>query len=207
MKATKILFIGDSITDCGRLEDHDGLGYGYVRLLHDYLVTTYPSMTFQFVNVGINGNRIVDLFSRWQTDVIDHKPDFVSISIGINDVWRQLDRPEMEQVTPEDYNRIYIELLKEVRDKTNAKILLMEPTIIGEDPNSIGNKMLVDYVEIVNKVAKQFNGTVIPTNKAFINYLQSNPNYKLTTDSVHMNTKGNMLMATTWLRAIEDQLV
>ncbi|WP_096438779.1 SGNH/GDSL hydrolase family protein [Alteribacter populi] len=206
MKTPKILFIGDSITDCGRLEDQDGLGYGYVRLLHDYLVTTYPSTSFQIVNVGISGNRIIDLAERWQSDVIDHQPDFVSISIGINDVWRQLDRPEMEQVTPEEYHQIYVELLTKVRGQTNAKIFLMEPTIIGEDTDSTGNKMLLDYVEIVNKVAEQFEETVIPTHKAFNQYLQSKANHQLTTDSVHMNSMGNMLIATTWLRAVEDQL-
>ncbi|KHF40537.1 SGNH/GDSL hydrolase family protein [Halalkalibacter okhensis] len=203
----KILFIGDSITDCGRLEDPDGLGDGYVKLLHDYLVTSYPSTSFQFINVGVSGNRIVDLQARWKTDVIAHQPDYVSISIGVNDVWRQLDRPDLEQVTPEKFYRIYVELLSKVKDDTDAKILLMEPTIIGEDPNSIGNKMLLDYVQIVHTVAKQFDATVIPTNKAFIHYLQTNPNHTLTTDSVHMNSRGNMLMATTWLRAVEDQLI
>jgi lysophospholipase L1-like esterase len=206
MKTKKLLFIGDSITDCGRLEDQEGLGNGYVRLVRDYLVTTYPTIPFEFVNVGISGNRITDLAARWQEDVLDHQPDFLSISIGINDVWRQLDRPELEQVTPEIFKSIYIELLTKVKDQTNAQILLMEPTIIGEDPASIGNKMLIEYVEIVNGVAKQFEAAVIPTHKSFIKYLESGAKLQLTTDSVHMNSMGNMLMATTWIRVAEDLL-
>ncbi|KKI89400.1 hydrolase [Bacillus sp. SA1-12] len=206
MKTTKILLIGDSITDCGRREDHEGLGNGYVRLIHDYLLTTYPAANFQIVNTGIGGNRVTDLAARWQTDVIAHQPDYVSISIGINDVWRQLDRPEIEQVLPEKFNNVYKELLTKVKEETNAQILLMEPTIIDEDLNSTGNKLLRDYVEIVHQLAKQFGSTIIPTHQAFLEYLQSGNTSKLTTDGVHMNSAGNMLMATTWLRAVEHLL-
>ncbi|MGM7723290.1 SGNH/GDSL hydrolase family protein [Metabacillus sp. Hm71] len=206
MKTRKILLIGDSITDCGRREDQEGLGNGYVRLIHDYLITTYPSANYQIVNTGIGGNRVTDLAARWQTDVIDHQPDYVSISIGINDVWRQLDRPEIEQVLPEKFSSVYKELLTIVKEETNAHILLMEPTIIAEDVNSTGNKLLKDYVEIVHQLAKAFEATLIPTHKAFIEYLQSESTYKLTTDGVHMNSAGNMLMATTWLRTVEELL-
>jgi lysophospholipase L1-like esterase len=169
-------------------------------------VTTYPTANYQIVNTGIGGDRVTDLAARWQTDVLDHQPDYVSISIGINDVWRQLDRPEIEQVTPEIFHQIYLQLLTRVKEETNAQILLMQPTIIEEDSESKGNKMLLDYVEIVNTLAKQFDATIVPTHQAFIHYLQSETKYKLTTDGVHMNSAGNMLMATTWLRAVEDQL-
>jgi lysophospholipase L1-like esterase len=206
MVPKKILLIGDSITDCGRREDQEGLGFGYVRLVHDYLVTTYPTANYQIVNTGIGGDRVTDLAARWQTDVIDHQPDYVSISIGINDVWRQLDSPEIEQVTPEIFHQIYVQLLTRVKEETNAQILLMQPTIIEEESESKGNKMLLDYVEIVNTLAKQFDATIVPTHQAFIHYLQSETKYKLTTDGVHMNSAGNMLMATTWLRAVEDKL-
>ncbi|ARK30860.1 SGNH/GDSL hydrolase family protein [Halalkalibacter krulwichiae] len=202
----KILFIGDSITDCGRLEDQEGLGTGYVRLVRDYLLASYPAIPFQFVNVGISGNRITDLVARWQEDVLNHKPDFVSISIGINDVWRQLDRPDLEQVTPELFKSHYIDLVTKVQEQTNAKIILMEPTIIGEQIDSTGNKLLIDYVKIVNELADHFKATVIPTHQAFIIFLQSGSTHQLTTDSVHMSSIGNMLMAKTWLKAVEGLL-
>jgi lysophospholipase L1-like esterase len=206
MTTKKILLIGDSITDCGRREDQEGLGYGYVRIIHDYLVTMYPVANYQIVNTGIGGDRVTDLAARWQTDVIDHQPDYVSISIGINDVWRQLDRPEIEQVTPEIFHQIYVQLLTQVKEETNAQIVLMEPTIIEEDIESTGNKMLIDYIDIVNNLAQQFDATIVPTHQAFIKYLQAENNHKLTTDGVHMNSAGNMLMATTWLRAFEERL-
>src|SRR5512140_3804346 len=86
----KILFIGDSITDAGRRGDPDGLGHGYVRMFRDLVSTRHPSLMVDVVNHGISGNTIRDLDKRWQHDVIAHRPNYLSISIGVNDVWRQL---------------------------------------------------------------------------------------------------------------------
>lgn len=195
----RLLLIGDSITEWGRNEDPEGLGIGYVRIVHDHLVTTFPEKKFDIINKGIGGNRATDLKARWQEDVLAHQPDYVSVSIGINDVWRQLDHPEMEQVYPEQYKEILDELLQ----KTDATLILMEPTIIEEDINSEGNQLLKPYVEIVREFAKKHDAILVPTHEAFIQYYKSGGTYPLTTDGVHMNPAGNMLMANTWLQATE----
>ncbi|MFC0272736.1 SGNH/GDSL hydrolase family protein [Metabacillus herbersteinensis] len=199
----RVLFIGDSITDCGRREDEEKIGSGYVRVIHDYLKTTNPKQSYEVINRGIGGNRVTDLEARWQEDVIELSPDFVSISIGINDVWRQLDNQGDEQVYPDQFEQVYTKLLTQVKEETNAKIILMEPTIIEEDIKAVGNKKLKAYVEIVQTLAKRFDATLVPTHQAFLDYLKANNSYKLTTDGVHMNTAGNMLMAITWLRNVE----
>ncbi|UUZ85108.1 GDSL-type esterase/lipase family protein [Paenibacillus sp. P26] len=84
----KIVFIGDSITDKGRRKDPLKLGTGYVRILHDFLTAAYPALSLKIINEGISGNRVTDLEKRWMFDVLDHRPQWVSVSIGINDVWR-----------------------------------------------------------------------------------------------------------------------
>lgn len=206
MKTNNLLFIGDSITEGGKREDPEEIGISYVRIIHDYLITTYPQKALNITNKGIGGNRITDLALRWQQDVIEPNPDYVSISIGINDVWRQLDRPEIEQVDVKKFEHIYKELLTQVKEHTNARIILMEPTIIEEDIQAQGNQMLKKYVKVVNEMANQFEAIIVPTHQAFVQYLENNNGYKLTTDGVHMNSAGNMLMATTWLKAVEDQL-
>ncbi|MDH5162237.1 SGNH/GDSL hydrolase family protein [Heyndrickxia oleronia] len=206
MTSKKILFIGDSITDAWRNEDSEEIGYGYVRMIRDYFITTYPNSTYDFINKGISGNRISDLATRWEKDVIQLNPDYLSISIGINDVWRQLDHPEMEQIHPEMFEEYYQQLLTKVKTDTKAQIILMEPTVIEEEILSIGNRMLKNYVEIVHKVAKEFHAKIVPTHQAFLQYLQSNPAYKLTTDGVHMNSAGNTLMANSWIRAVEETI-
>ncbi|WP_404454988.1 SGNH/GDSL hydrolase family protein [Virgibacillus necropolis] len=201
MNKKRIIFIGDSITESGKFDDPEQIGTGYVRLLHDYLKTSYPSDRLELINKGISGNRINDLASRWKTDVIDLNPDIISVSIGINDVWRQLDNPSMEQIYPEEFEQIYDDLLAQVKANTNAVIVLMEPTVIEENVESVGNEKLKPYVEITNRLAKKYDAIIVSTHQAFINYLSVNNEYELTTDGVHMNSAGNMLMATTWLGA------
>lgn len=195
----KFVFIGDSITESWREEDPENLGTGYVRMIHDYLLVTDPTNRPEIVNKGVSGNRITDLAVRWETDVIAENPDLISISIGINDVWRQLHSPDDEQVRPDKFEQLYRDLLTQVKENTIAEIILMEPTVIVEDIQSEGNKKLLPYIEIVHKLAAEFEATIVPTHDAFLNYLKKRPNYQLTIDGVHMNPAGNFLMAKTWL--------
>lgn len=201
-KHSRILLIGDSITDSHRGEDPEGLGFGYVRLIHDYVLTTYPEKEIEIINRGISGNRVIDLEARWEEDVLALNPDYVSISIGINDVWRQLDRANIDQVYPEQFERV----LNELCEKTNARLILMEPTIIEENPTSEGNQKLREYVEIVRKLANKYGAVLVPTHEDFQQYLRSGNTQKLTTDGVHMNSAGNMLMARSWLKACKDTI-
>ncbi|MFC0473029.1 SGNH/GDSL hydrolase family protein [Halalkalibacter kiskunsagensis] len=201
----KIILIGDSITDSGRRDDPERIGNGYVRLIRDYYLITEPKMQFQIINQGIGGDRVIDLEKRWKEDVLNHKPDWVSISIGINDVWRQLDRPEIDQVYPETFLEAYTKLLSSLKEETSAQVILMEPTIIEESIESAGNKMLAPYVDIVNRLADKYNAILVPTHQEFKEYLQNNPSNNLTTDGVHMNLIGDMLMARTWIKALQER--
>jgi acyl-CoA thioesterase I len=206
-KADKIIFIGDSITEWGRGGDPEDIGTGYVRLIHDYLLTTYPEKTPIVLNRGVGGHRIPDLANRWKTDVIDENPAYVSISIGINDVWRQIDHLEADQVYPEQFETTYIDLLNQVKEQTNATIILMEPTVIEESIESEGNQKLIPYAEIVKNLAEKYDAVFVPTHQAFIKYLQADTGYQLTIDGVHTNSTGNMLMAQTWIRAFEAKVM
>jgi acyl-CoA thioesterase I len=206
-KNDKIVFIGDSITEWGRAGDPEDIGTGYVRLIHDYLVTAYPEQKPLVLNRGVGGHRIPDLANRWQTDVVDENPAYVSVSIGINDVWRQLDHLEDDQVYPEQFEEIYMDLLNQVKEKTNAVIVLMEPTVIEEDVHSEGNQKLIPYAEIVKRLAEKFGAIYVPAHRAFLEYLNAGTEYKLTIDGVHTNSTGNMLMAQTWIKAFEEKVM
>ncbi|MGN7298480.1 SGNH/GDSL hydrolase family protein [Fredinandcohnia aciditolerans] len=199
----RIVFIGDSITWWG-INESDSIGTGYVRLLHDYLKVSFPHREFEIINKGISGNRVTDLAERWEQDVISYHPDIVSISIGINDVWRQVDSPEMEQVLPNRFEEVLENLLIEIKEKTNSSIVLMEPTIISEDILGIGNSMLKPYIKNIHQLAEKYNAVIVPTHQAFISFLNHKKNFPLTIDGVHMNSLGNMLMAKTWIEATKD---
>src|SRR5688572_22437979 len=103
--------IGDSITDAGRArpigEGHGQLGGGYVAMVDALIGATYPERLIRVVNVGISGNTVRDLKNRWTTDVTDLKPDWLSVMIGTNDVWRQFDAPKFPEaaVHPEEYEK------------------------------------------------------------------------------------------------------
>ena len=110
-----LLFQGDSITDAGRgrpVGEGTKLGGGYPGQVNALLSASYPALKIQVLNAGISGNRVTDLQRRWQSDVLDLKPDWLSVMIGTNDVWRQFDRPNMDdQVLPERFETIYRQLL------------------------------------------------------------------------------------------------
>ncbi|RLQ96310.1 SGNH/GDSL hydrolase family protein [Falsibacillus albus] len=198
----RLLFIGDSITESGRFQDGDGIGNGYVRMIRNYLIAEYGVLELEVLNKGVSANRVTDLAERWKEDVIAMKPDWVSISIGINDVWRQLDSPYIDQVSVEKFEAIYRGLLRETQEKTCAGLILMEPTVIMENIHSPGNKMLKGYTSSIHKLANEYNAILIPTHQKFLKRISKNEELQLTTDGVHMTKDGNRLMAETWLDTV-----
>jgi len=157
----KFLFIGDSITDCHRLADPERLGDGYVRLIRDYLAAKSPADCPQIINSGTSGHKITDLRDRWQRDLLAHRPDLVSIMIGINDVWHAL-MPGGQGVPIEEYIQTYRELLEKTkRDLPSACVILCQPTVISPPAPSQGNDLLKPYVTAVNNLATEFQASAL----------------------------------------------
>ena len=106
----RIVFAGDSVTDMGSVQPvgeglFDNVGHGYVRIVKSMLAAFYPEIYLRVTNSGISGDTSRDLLTRFERDVIGLKPDWVSICIGINDVWRQFDSPAITDthVLPDEY--------------------------------------------------------------------------------------------------------
>ena len=85
-----LLMIGDSITDCGRRGNDPPLGSGYVRMFSELVTAHHPEREIRYINKGIGGNKVTDLKERWRDDVLYHKPDRLTVKIGINDLHSHL---------------------------------------------------------------------------------------------------------------------
>jgi lysophospholipase L1-like esterase len=199
---TRLLFIGDSITDCGRRTDPDALGGGYVRLVRDHLAVKDPANCPAVLNLGISGNKVTDLRDRWARDVLEQKPDVLSVMIGINDVWHSFS-PTPAGVSIEDYLKTYHVILRQVQGALpNCLTVLCEPTVIWPPAPEEGNKLLQPYIRAVHEVGREFGAAVIvPTHSAFQKARAARPEIAWTNDGVHPSSAGHYLIARTWLAA------
>ncbi len=202
------VFIGDSITDAGRRDDPDGMGFGYVRLFADMLAVHDPGTPLAVLNRGIGGDTIRHLSQRWDRDVLAASPSWLSISIGVNDVWRQLqDPPSPESVFVDEFESEYRGLLTRTRERLPAcRVLLCEPTVIGEDEDSPHNRLMPSYLESIHRLGVEFDAVVVPMNQAFWQAKRVDRSRAWTMDGVHPLSCGHMLMAVTFWKVWESIL-
>ncbi len=188
-----ILFQGDSITDCGRDRgDPNNLGGGYVSMIMASLSKKYSQFNSKFLNRGISGDRIRDLAIRWKKDCIDLKPDLLSILIGINDAL----------ITPaRQFEEEYRKLLKRTINELDLKIILCEPFLILN--NNPYRDDLNPKIEIVHKLAKEFEAVLITLDKAFHDSCSLQPPEYWASDGVHPTLKGHSLIAKSWLEHVD----
>ena len=126
----KILFQGDSITDAGRdRSDIHNLGRGYAFYSAELIKEKYPDIEFEFINQGISGNRAENLVARWEEEAIAHNPDIISILIGVNDTWHNAN-PNDNWMKHSYFERCYRNILTQIKEKTNAKIILIEQFLL-----------------------------------------------------------------------------
>ena len=127
--AKKILFQGDSITDVGRSRDNIAdLGKGYPHLIKGQLGAEFP-LDYEFINKGVSGNRIVDLYARIKIDFINLAPDYASIYIGVNDAWHEIG--SKNGVDTAKFEKIYTMLLDEIYEALpNIKLIIIAPFVL-----------------------------------------------------------------------------
>lgn len=198
----KIVFIGDSITDCGRRDAAAPFGSGYVSVARALVLARYPELTLQFVNKGIGGNTVRDLAARWEQDVVAEQPNWLSVMIGINDVWRAFDgRPE-HAVPLDEYESTLRALLDRARAATGARLILMEPYIIEPSPEQPMRREMDRYGAVVQAIAADYDAILVRTQAAFDTALQHTTPADWAQDRVHPNLPGHAIIALAWLRAV-----
>lgn len=206
---SKLVMIGDSVTDAERARPvgeglFGALGKGYVSNVDALLNTVYPQLEIRVVNMGSSGNTTRDLKARWHTDVIDLNPDWLSIMIGINDVWRQFDMPWQKEVHvyPEEFEANLTELVTRTLPLVKG-LILMTPFYIEPNPQDAMRAQMDHYGLIVKKLAAEHNTVLVDTQAAFDTALQRYYAATLAWDRVHPTHIGNMILARAFLQAID----
>jgi len=191
----KVVFIGDSITDCGRRANFPPLGNGYVSIIANLVAAKYPEREITWVNKGIGGDTVQGLANRWTEDVISENPNWVSIYIGINDVARKIPLG--------DFEKSYREIINRTINEANARIIMFEIFYIpSEDAFNRGLK-ITPYNQIICKLAEEYNAILVPIGKAFDEAVKrGKPRQWTTNDGVHPNQIGHTLIALKFLENV-----
>jgi len=203
-----VVFIGDSITDCDRSSLARPLGNGYVRMVVDQIKDRYPDRNIKYVNRGIGGDVVVGLRQRWEKDVLAHKPDWVSMMIGINDIHNRLESSP-GGVLPDEYREAYSDCLRWTAEQSQARIILMDPFYImaQAEPDSLSQSVLnilPDYIEVVHELAERFNAIHVPLHDIFQKLIEHDQPEKFCPEPVHPNPAGHKVIAQAWLDAMEE---
>ncbi len=210
--AKRILFQGDSITDCGRARNiFYNMGDGYPYLIKAALGTEFPG-EYEFINRGVSGDRIVDVYARMKMDFINLKPDYASIYIGVNDTWHEI--INQNGVDTEKFEKVYSMLIEEIQAACpETKLMLIAPYVL-EGPSTCNTeeipnrweyfrKDVPEKASVVKKLAEKYNLPLIELQSAFDEACKkAEPTY-WAADGVHPTANGHELIKRLWLETFE----
>ncbi|MEN9525882.1 MAG: hypothetical protein RL447_1228 [Bacteroidota bacterium] len=196
VKKKRVIFFGDSITQMGI---NPG---GYIDLLNKTLSATSVQADYELIGAGVGGNKVYDLYLRLETDVLDRNPSLVFIYIGINDVWHKTSGTGTD---PDKFEAFYRAIISKLQ-KRSVRVVVCTPTVIGEKLNNANPQDgdLNLYADAIRRIAGEMKCEVADLRQVFCDYLKNHnqndaPSGVLTTDRVHLNDKGNELVANTLL--------
>lgn len=208
-----ILFQGDSITDSGRSRENDAnTGIGYPTLVKGELGFSYPNQ-YIIYNRGISGNRVVDLYARIKKDIINLKPDIMSILIGVNDVWHEFS--SQNGVDADKYFKVYSMLIEEIKEALpEVKIMIMEPFVLRasatEDTEECPDKWNLFSTEVKKRAAKakelaeKYDLPFIALQDKFDEAAKLAPNHYWLADGVHPTTAGHEIIKREWIKSFNE---
>ena len=199
----KVVMIGDSITDAGRRDLAPPWGAGYMTLVRSFVTALRPELDLTWVNKGIGGDTVRHLAERWVGDVLDQKPDVLTVMIGINDVWRRFgDRP-LEAVPADEYQSTLVTLLRSVQETREVTMFVGSPYMIEADTSDPMRSAMDIYGSLAKEVAEDVGATFIDVQGAFDRVLMHSNSADWADDRVHPNQPGHAVIALEFLRAFD----
>lgn len=201
----RIVFAGDSVTDMGSSCPvgeglFDNVGRSYVRVIENMLVAWYPELNIRVTNSGISGDTSRDLLSRYDRDVVSLKPDWVSICIGINDVWRQFDCPAMPDthVLPDEYESNLEKMILAVKDIVKG-IFMITPYYMEPNEKDMMRARIDEYCAICKKLSDKYGCIFVDFQKMYSDFCKIRHSSCIAWDRIHPNQMGATLMAKEFL--------
>lgn len=203
-RGNSIVFIGDSITDCGRRAGQVGpMGRGYPLLVSSRLAAKFPDLELSFSNKGSSGDRIQDLAARWGRDAVALRPTIISILAGVNDTWRRFDSGEETPAT--EFEAAFRRILDATRRETSAALVLCEPFVL---PCGLVTDAWRDDLDpkiaVVRGLAREFGAVLVPLDDIFASAVANAPRGYWAEDGVHPTYAGHGLIAQAWLKHVLD---
>jgi len=211
-----VLFFGDSITDANRLREDQmewnkahRLGTGYVGFIAAQHLYENPSCDVRFINKGIAGNRVKDLYCRLHDDVIVQKPGVISIMIGINEVWCK--QNATGEVEPARFAFTYKAILDEIKEKLgDIPIVIIEPFCLPNEGLTGGYdtwaQLLAPLQEVSKAIAEEYSCRFVPMQNEFNKLLAQAPAEYWLWDGIHPLSAGHMAIAKNWMAVAGDLL-
>jgi lysophospholipase L1-like esterase len=202
VKRKRIIFFGDSITQMGINKG------GYIDQIQNIVNEKGIQNKYELIGAGVGGNKVYDLYLRLEEDVLAKKPNVVLIYVGINDVWHKTSGVGTDI---EKYEKFYVAIIKKLQEK-KIKVIICTPSVIGEKKGNANpqDDDLDKYSDVIRKLATTYNCTLVDLNAAFADYEEKNNTENkesgiLTTDRVHLNEKGNKVVADEVMKALSIQ--
>ena len=192
-KKKRVIFFGDSITAAAIKPG------GYIVKLDSMIALQGKAAQYELIGAGVSGNKVYDLYLRLEEDVLAKEPDMVVIYIGVNDVWHK--RTSGTGTDADKFEKFYQAIINKLKAK-NIRVILCTPATIGEKTD-FSNPLdgdLNEYSKMIRNIAGKNKLALVDLRRAFLEYnLKNNSDNKangvLTTDGVHLNAKGNQLVA------------
>lgn len=201
----KIVFFGDSITDCGRdRNDVASLGNGYVKILADKLLPIYPDTDIELINKGISGNEVGDLLARAEEDVIALNPDAVVIMIGINNVIHKFKNGK--ELDLKVFESELCTLLTKLKN-AGIVVIFLEPFLLPAPDKLRMRKLFNQELKIIDRVASEICDEFVAYDEMFNGIAESIPYTEYSEDGVHPTHRGSRLIADTAIKAIRKHLL
>mgnify|MGYP004533892635 CR=1 FL=1 len=210
----KIVFFGDSITDAGRNREWqdetdgvNGFGMGYVNAVVSELVLR-DANKYVATNSGIGGNRVVDLYARIKKDCWNYNPDVISVLVGVNDVWHEINWKNGVEL--DRFEKIYRMLLQDtLKVLPNAKIMIIEPFILhGSSTNERYEELLVtrEYAKVAKKLAEELKLPFVATQDKLDDFAAKFGERKVLVDGIHPAMLGARIIANEWLKVFDEKV-